>query len=225
MKKSIETIWKEGFLKSDALVAPKLNNLYSKKSIHIIDKYKRMFKINVKAIFAGSILFLVGSYFIEIPITGIGFFLVLNLVAIVNKTLANKLDEIDKTESSYQYLKAFDNWSKNQLLVNRKMARFYYPVFFLSIVLGFWFSKSGGKLLSETIVSQVILDFPDIYLVFGVPLIGLIGVISVICILAFFGGRISNWDENLIYGRVFRKLEELITDMEELKNNNGNNIR
>ena len=28
MEKSIESIWKEGFLKSDALVAPKLNDLY-----------------------------------------------------------------------------------------------------------------------------------------------------------------------------------------------------
>jgi hypothetical protein len=29
MEKSIETIWKEGFLKNDALIAPKINNLYT----------------------------------------------------------------------------------------------------------------------------------------------------------------------------------------------------
>jgi len=40
MEKSIETIWKEGFLESDALVAPKLNDLYNQKSIHIVDKFK-----------------------------------------------------------------------------------------------------------------------------------------------------------------------------------------
>ena len=91
MEKSIETIWKEGFLKGDALIAPKVNDLYSQKSIHIIDKYKRMFSINVNAIVAGSILFLVASYFIGIPITGIGFFLILNFVAFVNKRLANKI--------------------------------------------------------------------------------------------------------------------------------------
>jgi hypothetical protein len=31
MEKSIENIWKEGFLKNDALVAPTLNNLYNQK--------------------------------------------------------------------------------------------------------------------------------------------------------------------------------------------------
>ena len=46
MEKSIESIWKEGFLQKNALVVPKLNNLYDKKSIHIIDKFKRMFKIS-----------------------------------------------------------------------------------------------------------------------------------------------------------------------------------
>ena len=44
MEKSIESIWKEGFLQKNAMVAPKLNNLYNKKSIHIIDKFKRMFQ-------------------------------------------------------------------------------------------------------------------------------------------------------------------------------------
>ena len=38
MEKSIETIWKEGFMKDDALVAPKLNDLYNQKSANIIDK-------------------------------------------------------------------------------------------------------------------------------------------------------------------------------------------
>ena len=44
MEKSIETIWKQGFLKSDALVAPKLNDLYNQKSTHIIDKFNNMFR-------------------------------------------------------------------------------------------------------------------------------------------------------------------------------------
>ena len=50
MEKSIESIWKQGFLDNNAMVAPKLNNLYNQKSIHIIDKFKRMFKINLNAL-------------------------------------------------------------------------------------------------------------------------------------------------------------------------------
>jgi hypothetical protein len=32
-----------------------------------------------------------------------------------------------------------------------------------------------------------------------------------------FGGKIYTWDVNLVYGRVFQKLDELIADIEELK--------
>ena len=74
MEKSIENIWKEGFLKSDALVAPKINNLYNQKSIHIIDKFKRMFKINLIAIVAFSFIFLIVSFFVGIPLMGAIFF-------------------------------------------------------------------------------------------------------------------------------------------------------
>ena len=84
MERSIENIWKEGFLKSDALVAPTINNLYTKKSIHIIDKFKRMFKINLIAIVAFSFIFLIASFFVGIPITGILFFMTLTVLVIIN---------------------------------------------------------------------------------------------------------------------------------------------
>lgn len=63
MEKSIETIWKEGFMKNEALVGPKVTNLYNQKSIHFIDKYKRMFKTNLNAIAIGSVVVLVASFF------------------------------------------------------------------------------------------------------------------------------------------------------------------
>ncbi|PCJ79670.1 MAG: hypothetical protein COA57_15500 [Flavobacteriales bacterium] len=217
MEKSIETIWKEGFLKSDALVAPKLNDLYSQKSIHIIDKFKRMFKINLTVIVVGSFLLLGASFFTGIPVMGVGFFLILSVIVIVNKRLSNGLEKIDKNVNSYQYLKTFDNWMKEQLSVNRRMARFYYPLFFLSMLLGFWFSSHNGTSLGEALVNKVILNYSDIYLVFGIPLIGILGVILVVCILAFFGAQLYKLDVNLIYSRVFKKLDEIIADMEELR--------
>ncbi len=212
MAKSIETIWKEGFLEQDALVAPKLNDLYNQKSIHIIDKLERMFKINLNAIVVGSLLFLGASFILGIPIMGIGFFLILSAIVIVNKRLLNSLREIDKSVGSYQYLKAFHNWIKDQLSVNRRMAGYYYPLFFLSAVLGFWFSSGVQELFDE-----MIRDSPGIYLVYGIPIFWTLPVILVACLLAIFGGRIYNWDVNIIYGRVFRKLEEIIADMEELR--------
>jgi hypothetical protein len=217
MEKSIENIWKEGFLKSDALIAPKINNLYTQKSIHIIDKFKRMFRINLIAIVAFSFIFLIISYFVGIPITGIIFFVTLSVLVVINKSLLNGLDRIDKGVSSYEYLKAFNQWIKMQVAVNRKISRFLYPIIFVALILGFWFKDAKGIPLGERLVDKILISFPDIYLIFGIPLIGIVIVILILGVLAFFGGRIYQWDVNIVYGRVFKKLEELMTDIESLR--------
>lgn len=216
MEKSIENIWKEGFLKSDALVAPKINDLYSQKSIHIIDKFKRMFRINLIAIVVFSVIFLIVSYFVGIPLMGAIFFVSLMVLVIINKRLLKGLDSIDKGENSYQYLKAFNQWIKKQVAVNKRISTYLYPIILMSIVIGFWFKDAKGMFLGERVVDKILIHFPDTVLIFGIPLIG-IGIIGLILgILAFFGGRIYMWDLNIVYGRAFKKLEELMADIESL---------
>jgi hypothetical protein len=217
MEKSIENIWKEGFLKSDALVAPKINNLYNQKSIHIIDKFKRMFRINLIAIVAFSFIFLIVSFFVGIPITGCIFFVTLSVLVFINKKLLNDLDKIDKGVSSYQYLKAFSEWIKKQVAINMKLSKFLYPIVFMSMILGFWFKDAEGIPLGERLVSEILIGFPNIYMVYGIPLIGIVIVLLILALLVHFGGRIYKWDLNIIYGRVFKKLEELMTDIESLR--------
>ncbi len=153
MEKSIETIWKEGFLKSDALVAPKLNDLYNQKSKHIIDKFKKMFKINLIAIVVGSFIVLVASFLVGIPYMGASLFFILNGLVVINKKLLNSLSAIDNSVSSYQYLKAFDNWMKKLISVNTRISRYLYPLIFLSIIVGFWFGSFGGNIPGEALVS------------------------------------------------------------------------
>ena len=217
MEKSIENIWKDGFLKSDALVAPKINNLYNQKSIHIIDKFKRMFRINLIAIVVFSFVFLVVSFFVGIPLTGAIFFVTLMVLVIINKKLLNGLEHIDKGGSSYQYLKAFNQWINEQVSVNEKISTFLYPIIFISMIVGFWFKDAEGELLGKRLVNEVVIGFPDIYLIYGIPLIAIIVVVLIVGLLAFFGGRIYQWDLNLVYGRVFKKLEELMADIESLR--------
>ena len=218
MEKSIENIWKEGFLKSDALLAPKINNLYNKKSIHIIDKFKRMFKINLIAVIAFSFVFLIISYFVGIPWMGILFFITMNLLVIVNKKLLNGLEKIDKGISSYQYLKAFNLWINSQMSINKKIATYLYPIIFMSFIIGFWFKDEEGIFLGNKLVNEVLIGFPDVYLIFGIPLIVIV-IVGIICaLLALFGGKIYQWDVNIVYGRIFRKLKVLLTDMESLNN-------
>ena len=167
MEKSIETIWKEGFLKNDALVTPKLNNLYKQKSKHILDKIKRMIKINLVAIVAGSTLFLIFSILTGIPVFGIGFFLICNAIVILNRKWMISLNKIDKNANSYQYLKNFEGWLKEHLSFNRRMAHLYYPLFFLTMPC--W--ASGFHIMDRQCLILFYQNINGIYLVNGIPCI------------------------------------------------------
>ena len=211
MEKSIETIWKEGFLESDALVAPKLNNLYTQKSIHIIDKFTRMFSINLKALVVFSFVVLVASFFVQIPVLGVLMFILFNIIVIVNRKLLKGIKEIDKNVSSYQYLKAFDNWMKAQILTNVKMSRFIYPYTFLAMIAGFWFSSNFQEAFNEILGSH------QIYFLKGIPVFWVLGIVLITGVLAYFGGALYKLDLKIVYGRVLRKLDEIIADMDELR--------
>jgi len=216
MEKSIEKIWSEGFLANDALIVPKINNLYEQKSIHIIDKFTRMFKINLIAIIVFSFTFLLVTIYFGFPITGILFFIMLSILVIINKKLLNSLKEIDYSNNSYQYLKSFNFWMKKQIAVNKKIASFMYPIIFIAIILGLWFQDAEGVPLGERLVGEILYGFPDTYLLFGVPLIGIGIAFFIIVLLAFFGGRIYEFDLKIVYGRVLKKLDTLLSDLEYL---------
>jgi len=216
MEKSIENIWKDGFLKSDKLIAPQIDNLYSQKSIHIIDKFTRMFRINLNAIVAFAFVFLVITYFVGIPITGAIFFIALMILFAFNKKLLKGLEKLDKGDSSYEYLKSFNLWIKKHKEINKKVYTLLYPIIFLALIVGFWFKDAKGLPLGERLVTKILIGFPDTYLVYGIPLIGIVIVLFIMGLLAFFGGRLFQWDLNVIYGRVFKKLELLMTDIENL---------
>jgi hypothetical protein len=218
MEKSIETIWKEGFLKSDSLQAPQIDNLYRQKSIHIIDKFKRMFRINLIAIVVFGFVFLILSYLVGIPVMGVLFFIVLMILYAVNKKLFNGLEKLDKGNSSYEYLKSFNVWIIKHKEINSKIATFFYPIVFIALLVGFWFKDAKGVPLGERVVTKILMVYPDTYLVFGIPLIGIVIAIILLVVIAYFGGRIFQWDLNLVYGRVFKKLELLMKDIEDLNN-------
>lgn len=211
MEKSIESIWKQGFLDNNAMVAPKLNNLYSQKSIHIIDKFKRMFKINLNALVIFSFVVLIASFFVKIPVMGVLMFILLNVIVIINKKLFKGLSTIDKNVSSYQYLKSFDTWMKDQIAVNYKMSRYIYPCIFIAMISGFWFSNPFQESLHR------ILGNHEVYYFYGIPVFWVLAMVVIIILLAIFGGRIYKWDLNIVYGRVLKKLDELIADMEDLR--------
>ncbi|MFT4738809.1 MAG: hypothetical protein ACI8QD_002937 [Cyclobacteriaceae bacterium] len=217
MEKSIESIWKEGFLNSKEFIAPKLNNLYNKKSEHIVDKFTRVFKINLIAIVAGSFFVMAMAWAVDIPYMGVGLFVLANTLAFINSKLMKGLGEIDKNVNSYQYLKTFDSWLKEMIAYNQKFARVFYPFAILSVAAGFWFGSFGGDIPGDMLVNELMISFPEMILLFGFPLYLCLGLILTMAVLAFSAGRIYKWDLNIVYGRLFKKLDEILADMEELR--------
>src|SRR3954462_13619854 len=71
MEKSIEAIWKEGFLNEKSLVAPKINDLYNQKSNDLVDKMKRMYRINLIALVIMAIVFPIWYYFMDMIWQGV----------------------------------------------------------------------------------------------------------------------------------------------------------
>mgnify|MGYP000459916148 CR=1 FL=1 len=217
MEKSIESIWKKGFMDPQALIAPKLNKLYTKKSIHIIDKFKRMFRLNLILIVIGSMVILGMSFIVGLPYMGVPMFFAMNALVLVNKKLLNSLERVNKGENSYDYLTAFDEWIKYQISINKKFSRFFYPFVFLSLVAGFWMKQSGELTLGQQIVDKLLLSYPDLQLIYGVPVIGVCCVASVVVLLYVLGGKIYEWDLKIVYGRILKKLDEILKDIKELK--------
>lgn len=217
MEKSIETIWKEGFIKNDALIAPKLNNLYNQKSIDIVAKFKRMYKLNRIGIIAFAIIIIPLSYVTRMIYMGIPMALLFIVVAIIAQKYSKQLNLINKNVSSYEYLSSFDKWVKDMVSLNSKLSTFMYPYIFIAIVLGFWFIDIEGTTLGHRFTTGFINEFPNTFIVFDFPILLIIPFLLIISTLAFFGGKIGKWDINLVYGRILRKLDELLSDMEELR--------
>ena len=214
MEKSIESLWKEGFLKSDMLIAPKINNLYNQKSKTLIEKIQRMMKINLILILAASLLILIWWYFNDVLYLGIFIFTLLNSMAIYGMIQMDRMKKtIDYGESSYHYVKAFHHWINHVIENNTKLMRFFYPLMFIAAAGTVWYSNDNEKFLSELVIRHV----PNVLMWGGIPVIFIVGILVIAVAMAVFGGSIYKWDVDLVYGRVFKKLDEIIADMEELR--------
>ena len=213
MKNSIESIWKEGFLNEKSLVAPKINDLYNQKSMHLIDKMKRMYRNNLIALVIMANVFPILYYFLDAIWQGAAASILLLLTAWYSKRQKRSIKTPDHGATSLDYLKSFDRSLKDALSKSEKILRFSYPLYFLIAIstIGSAWNKS------EKPISEIHRKFPDLIFIGNVPLFALI-IVGVITLLMFyFSDKIYKWDVRLIYGRVFDKLEETIAEMEKLK--------
>ena len=106
MKNSIEVIWKEGFLNEKSLVAPKINDLYNQKSKDLVDKMKRMYRINLIAIVIMSIVIPIVYYFLDVIWQGVAASILILLTVWYSKLQMRSLKTLDHGATSLDYLKS-----------------------------------------------------------------------------------------------------------------------
>ena len=212
MRKTIEATWREGFLNPDALVAPKVNDLYTRKSTHIVDRIQRMQRINEIAIVIGAPIMWALLSAVGIPYTGAIICTAWVGLLVVRRLYITKFDAPDSSLDSYQYLKAFQRWLKDRMARSRRVQRHLYAVTFLALAIGMGASASGQLLIRLIVESN-----PDVRLVNGVPLVLIAGVVAMAIVVDLLGGVIFDFDVNTVYRSVFRKLDEMVAEMEELR--------
>jgi hypothetical protein len=66
-------------------------------------------------------------------------------------------------------------------------------------------------------LNEYLLNNPETSLLFGLPLYWLVGLIIILSIVSYFGGAIGKFDLNIVYGRILKRLDGLLADMEELR--------
>jgi hypothetical protein len=213
MRKTIEATWREGFLNPDALVAPKVNSLYSRKSTHIVDRIQRMQRISEIAIVIGMPIMWAFLSLVGIPYTG-----PLMCAAWVGLIVVRRqFPHITRFDApvgvdSYQYLKAFQGWLKNRLAWGRRVLRHLYAVTFLALAIGI-----GGSAAGQALIRAIVEDFPDGRLVNGIPLFLIVVVVAMTIAVDVFGGVIVDFDVSTAYRNVFKKLDQMVAEMEELR--------
>jgi hypothetical protein len=133
-------------------------------------------------------------------------------LVVVRQLYIAKFDAPSNTLDSYHYLKAFHGWLKDRMARSRRLQRHLYTVTFLAMAIGIGASEPG-QLLIRSIVERN----PDLGLVNGVPLVLIAGVAATAILVDLLGGVIFDFDVNTVYRGVFRKLDEMVAEMEQLR--------
>jgi hypothetical protein len=212
MRKTIEATWREGFLAPDALVAPKVNNLYTRKSTHIVDRIQRMQRANEIAIVVGAPIMWALLSAVGIPYSGAIICAAWVGLIVVRRLYVKRFDAPDTSLDTYQYVKAFKRWLEVRLAWGRRVQRHLYAVTFLALAIGIVASAAG-----QLLIRRILESYPDLSLVNGVPLVLIAIVVATAIVVDLLGGVIFEFDVNTVYRSVFKKLDRMVAEMEELR--------
>ena len=216
MGKSIETIWKEGFLKDDTIVIPKINDLYNQKSKHTVDKLMRMGKNNLIVISIGALAFFIVGIFTGVPIIGALMALSLFYLVYQGKKLSQRWETTDKGTTSFEYLKKVQQWREEVMKGFTRTYRIFYPVFIMLFYIGMCQSNYG-----QENIQKIVSKYPDLDLWFNMPVIGTVTALTIALLMGLFAKSLYLLDIQMVYGNILNKIDDLVGDMERLNSTNS----
>ncbi|WP_109830820.1 hypothetical protein [Reichenbachiella versicolor] len=211
MEKSIESIWKEGFQISNSLIAPRISNLYTRKSIDVIDRLERMFKFNIYLLAGFALLFPPVFFVLKMYTLGVGMGTLFAGFAIFTQRILKTFYTIDKGQDSYTYLKSVDSWLTNMMNKILKIYRFVYPGIFLLMVIGLYTWP-----LADKVMDKLLYHFPDMWLVYGYPGWLMIAEALILAFIIIFTEPIYRLDVKSLYGDIIKQMKNTLEEMEEL---------
>lgn len=201
MDKSIEEIWSNGFQNSTYLIPPVVVDLYNKKSILTVDKLKSVSKKDNWSIIPITIITLIVFIIISKPILGIYISVLMLSMFLVNRKRLEFLNTINTSESCFQYLKKLQKMIKDNVKFYTRLLGIGLPPFAYIGLCIFLYESNQYQYILETCSSTKLVTV-SIILVIAFSLTG-IGCY-----------RLVNY---LIYGRLIKKIDEMIYELDILK--------
>jgi hypothetical protein len=201
MDKSIEEIWSEGFQDEKYLIPPVINDLYNKKSILTVDKLQSVSKKDNWSIIPLSIITLIFFIIKSKLLFGLYISALMLSLFFLNRKKLKFLYTINTSQSCFQYLGKLQEMIKNNVKSTTRLLGFGLPFLgYLGLCI-FIFESNMENFILETYSSKQLLIKSIIILM----------SLSVIGIISF---RLTNY---LVYGRLIKKIDEMIDELNLLK--------
>ncbi len=200
MDKSIEEIWSNAFQDNKYLIPPVIVDLYNKKSILTVDKLKSTSKKDNWSIIPIAIITLIFFIINSKLILGIYISALMLSMFFLNKKQLEFLNTINTSEPCFHYLIKLQKWIKNNVKFYTRLLGIGLPLFAYVGFCIFIIESNQYEYILESYSFKELLAI-SIFILTSFSSIG---------ILCY---RLSNY---LIYGRLIKKINEMIDELELL---------
>ncbi len=200
MDKSIEEVWSKGFQNNKSLIPPVIVDLYNKKSILTVEKLKSASKKDNWSIIPIAIITLIFFIINSKLILGLYISALMLSMFFINRKRLEFLNTINTSESCFQYLKKLQKMIKNNVNFYTRLLGIGLPLF---AYIGFCI------FISESNQYEHILETYSLkkILITSIILLTTFSFIGIGCY------RLTNY---LIYGRLIKKIDEMIDELDLL---------